>query len=71
MTNKRSIFVNDCFITPKYRIAKCNRLRWKYNKHKKPFYFALEIYKEIRRSDEPLVIKLLFKDIVMTNRYTM
>ena len=39
---------NITFFIPKYRIGKSNRLRWKFNHHKKPFYFTSEINKLIR-----------------------
>ena len=41
----------------KYRIAKCNRLKWKSNHHKKPFYLLSELNKAIRYDKE---LKLFF-----------
>lgn len=44
---------------PKHRIASCNRLMWKYNKHKRPFYFVSELNNARRNNG---VYKVLFKD---------
>jgi len=48
---------------PKYRIGKCNRVRWKYNKHKRPFYLLSEINGALRKSNErnEEVLRVLFK----------
>lgn len=52
--------VKVTFFIPKYHIGKCNRLRWKYNKHKRPFYLLSEINWTIRKNNEE-VLKVLFK----------
>lgn len=44
---------------PKHRIAESNRLRWRHNKHKKPFYFLSEINQAVRRDKE---VKYFFKN---------
>ena len=48
---------------PKYRMVKCNRVRWKYNKHKRPFYLLSEINGALRKSNErdEGVLRVLFK----------
>lgn len=48
---------------PKYHLAKCNRVRWKYNKHKRPFYLLSEINGAIRKSNErnDEVLRVLFR----------
>ena len=46
---------------PKYRMVKCNRVKWKYNKHKRPSYLLSEINWEIRKSNEDEVLRVLFK----------
>ena len=55
--------VKITFFIPKYHIAKCNRLRWKSNKHKRPFYLLSEINWAIRKSNEDneVVLRVLFK----------
>ena len=52
--------VKVTFFIPKYRIGKCNRVRWKHNKHKHPFYLLSEINWAIRKSDED-GLRVLFK----------
>ena len=49
------------FFIPKYRMAKCNRIRWKYNKHKRPFYLMSEINWAIRKNKKDTVLRVLFK----------
>lgn len=46
---------------PKYRMVKCNRVKWKYNKHKRPFYLLSEINSAIRNDKNDVVLKVLFK----------
>ena len=48
---------NITIFIPKYRIARCNRLRWKSNHHKKPFYLLSELNNAIRCDKE---LKLFF-----------
>ena len=43
---------NITIFIPTYRIAKGNRLRWKSNHHKKPFYLLSELNKAIRCDNE-------------------
>lgn len=52
--------VKVTFFIPKYRIGKCNRVLWKSNKHKRPFYLLSEINWAIRKSNEE-VLGVLFK----------
>ena len=51
---------NITIFIPKYRMAKCNRVRWKFNHHKRPLYFVSELNNAIRR-DEENVYKILFR----------
>ena len=51
-------------------MAECNRLRWRFNHHKMPQYLNSEINKAIRDSNEPYVIKSLFRDR-LNSRYNM
>ena len=44
---------------PKYRIAETNRKRWKFNKHKKPFYFTTELNNIIRSGE---ISRLWFRE---------
>jgi len=46
---------------PKYHMAKCNRVRWKYNKHNRPFYLLSEINWAIRKNKKDTVLRVLFK----------
>jgi len=46
---------------PKYRMVKCNRVKWKYNKHKRPFYLLSEINWVIRKNKKDTVLRVLFK----------
>jgi len=62
--------VSITIMVPKKRMHESNCRRWRFNKHKRPFYFPLEICKYIRRSDEPYVIKSLFRK-ELSNRYWM
>ena len=50
---------NITIFIPKYRIAKCNRLRWKSNHNKKPFYLLTEINNAIRhnKNSKPFFLK--------------
>lgn len=54
--NRITIFI------PKYHMAKCNRVRWKYNHHKKPRYLLSEINKAIRTSEDGFIMKVMFKE---------
>ena len=55
--------VKVTFFIPKYRIGKCNRVQWKHNKHKRPFYLLSEINLAIRKNNErnEEVLRVLFK----------
>ena len=50
---------NITMFIPKYRMAKCNRVRWKFNHHKRPFYFVSEINKAVRNDND---LRLWFGD---------
>ena len=62
--------VSITIMVPKKRMHESNRGRWRFNHHKRPRYLQSEILHEIRRSDEPVVIKSLFK-LELHSRYPM
>ena len=54
--------VNVTIFIPKYRMAKCNRVRWKSNHYKRPRWLLSEINNAIRKEEDGFLIKLMFKD---------
>ena len=57
-------------LLPKKRRNDVNRLKWKHNRHKKPFFLTSEINKEVRLGRLDKTTRLFYR-ANYTNRYLM
>ena len=57
---------------PKKRRNDCNKRKWKFNHHKRPFFLTSEVHKAIRNGRlEKWIGHILFRKECYSNRYRM